>query len=51
MPTIYKEINNFLPQDIKNVTYFSEIELNYIKTSKYFFSISIIVNNIKYNIF
>lgn len=48
MPTIYNEINNFLPRDIKNVTFFSEIELNYIKTSKYFFSISIIVNNIKY---
>lgn len=45
---INKEIRENLPHDIKNVTQFSEKELVYLKNSKYFFSISVVIENLKY---
>ena len=47
MKIIYNEINDKLHNDIKNKKHFSDKELQYIKESPYFFSISVIVDNIK----
>lgn len=47
MDKIYQEINDNLPRDIKHKRRFTETELNYLKDSKYFFSISIILYNLK----
>lgn len=44
---IYNEIKENLPKDIKNKRHFTEKELNYLKNSKYFFSISIILYNLE----
>lgn len=48
MPIINREIKENLPHDIKSVTQFSEKELQYLKNSKYFFSISVVIENLKY---
>ena len=47
IPILSKEIKENLPHDIKQTKEFSERELNYLKNSKYFFSISFIVNDIE----
>ena len=47
MNTIFNELKENLPRDIKNKRHFTEAELNYLKNSKYFFSMSIILYNIE----
>lgn len=48
MRIINREIKENLPHDIKAVKQFSEKELHYLKNSKYFFSISVVIENLKY---
>lgn len=48
MPIINREIKENMPHDIKSVTQFSEKELHYLKNSKYFFNISVVIENLKY---
>lgn len=47
MKGLLAELKENLPRDIKDIRDFSEKELNYIKNSKYYFSISVLINNIK----
>ena len=47
MRLIYDDIKKNLPRDIKCKRNFTQNELNYIKNSKYFFSISIILYNLE----
>lgn len=47
MNQLYNEIRENLPHDIKETKHFSETALNYLKDSKYFFSISIILYNLE----
>ena len=47
MRIIYNEINDKLHNDIKNKKHFSDKELQYLKESPYFFSISVIIDNLK----
>ena len=48
MPKLHKEILKQLPKDIKNITHISDSVVKFIKESKYFFSISVITDNLKY---
>lgn len=48
MRIIHNGIKENLPHDIKEVKQFSEKELNYLKNTPYFFSISIVIENLKY---
>lgn len=50
MDVIHQEIKEKLQRDIKNKKHFSEKELQYLKQTPYFFSISVIIDNIK-NVF
>ena len=47
MNQLYNEIKENLPCDIKHKRHFNETQLNYLKNSKYFFSISVILYNLK----
>lgn len=47
MRSIYNEINSKLHNDIKNKKYFSDEELRFLNESPYFFSISVIIDNLK----
>lgn len=42
---LFSEINRYVPADIKNVTHFSDVTLNYLKSSSYFFNISVLLEN------
>lgn len=42
---LFSEINRYVPADIKNVTHFSDVTLNYLKSSPYFFNISVLLEN------
>ena len=42
---LFLEIDRCVPADIKNVTHFSDVTLNYLKNSPYFFNISILLEN------
>ena len=48
MPKLHEEILKQLPKDIKNITHVSDSVIKFIKESKYFFSISVIIDNLKY---
>ena len=47
MKIIYNEIKNHFHNDIKSKSHFSDKELEYLKESPYFFSISVIIDNLK----
>lgn len=48
MQVIDCEVKDNLPHDIKEVKQFSEKGFTYLKNSKYFFSISVVIENLKY---
>lgn len=49
IPVLLEEIKKNLPRDIKQIRDFSENELNYLKSTKYCFSIGFTINGMDYS--